>query len=101
MKLFNINGNIGKESEEFAGLFLLNENLNEIEIIYYIDDDCNEDKYLFRDLSFMKDLGKKIFDAIKKYDIEDVEIIDNVTIKSEYFQDGFKDEIKKVIEKIL
>jgi len=98
MKLFNINGNVGKNFDGFAGLYLLNEDFDEIEEIYYIDDRDSQDKFLFRDLDFMKKLGKRIFDVIKKYNIEDVEIIDNVTIEAEYYQSEFKDEIKKLIK---
>ena len=101
MKLFNINGNVGKDFDGFAGLYLLNENLNKIEEIYYIDDSDSQDKYLFRDLDFIKKLGKRIFDIIKKYNVEDVEVINDVIIEAEYYQNEFKDTIKKIIEKNL
>ena len=101
MKLFNINGKVGKDFDEFAGLYLLNKDFNEIEEIYYIDDSEPNDKYLFRDLDFMKVLGKRIFDVIKKYNVEDVVVINDVTIEAEYYQNEFKDAIRKIIEENL
>ena len=101
MKLFNISGNVGKNFDGFAGLYLLDEYFDKVETIYYIDDADSQDKYLFRDLDFMKVLGKRIFDVIKEYDVEDVEVITHVNIEAEYYQSEFKDEIKQLIKKYL
>lgn len=101
MKLYNINGTCksfdGLDEVSFAGLFFLKEN-GELEEIYYIDDSDNQDKYLFRDLAFLKNLGKVMFDAMKKFNFEDVEIIKDVKINAEYIDSEFRDSIIKIIK---
>jgi len=98
MKLFNINGNVGKNHSSFAGLYLLDKYTDRAEAIYYIDDSDPQDKYLFRDLDFLKTLGKKIFDVIKKYNVEDVVVINDIVIDAEYYQIAFEDKITKIIK---
>jgi len=98
MKLFNINGNVGKNSDKFAGLYLLDKYTDKVEVIYYVDDSDPQDKYLFRDLDFLKALGKKIFDVIKKYNVESVEVINDIVIDDECYQIAFEDKITKIIK---
>jgi len=99
MKLYNISGVIGNDETDFAGLYLLNEDLIEI---YYVDDKDFNDKYLFRDLDFLKTLGKKVFDVIKKYNIDEVIVLKDVKIECEFydldFNTKFIEEIKKEIK---
>jgi len=45
------------ENEFIAGLYLMNNNYNEIEEIYYVDDGDLQDKYLFRDLELKMKLN--------------------------------------------
>ena len=100
MKLYNISGRCNDEFKDdigFAGLFYIDEN-DEVEEVYYIDDKDNQDKYLFRDLAFMKNLGKVMFDVMKKHDVEDVIIIEDVKIDAEYYDVEFVEGIAEIIK---
>ena len=101
MKMYNISGYCKSYDDidevAFAGLFFINE-FEELEEIYYIDDSDNQDKYLLRDLSFMKNLGKVMFETMKKHNFEDVEIIEDVIIDASYCDPEFRDSIIKIIK---
>ena len=90
MKLYNISGTYGKDKVKFTGLYLIH-NDGTFEEVYFI----NEKN---QDIDDLRNLGKRIFDIIKKYNIEDVEIAYVKNIKNKPHEYEFIKAIKEIIK---
>jgi len=99
MKLYNISGRISEGYTKYAGLFLLND--DKLEVIYFLNDDKeNVDDFIYEILNAMAIMGKKIFNIIKEFNIEDVEVLMgvDVDISLENWEFEFEEKFIKVIK---
>jgi electron transfer flavoprotein alpha subunit len=94
-KILQVNGN------DFAYVYLLKFNERKAEELFGVSNEYPEDKYLFRDLSFMRNIAHTMHKCYKEYfivDVLDVKIkgkIEDYKIYGTFFCDN------EIIEKLI
>jgi len=80
--IYQING-IEKESGyEFVSVVLKTK--NDTKQVFVVSDEDHQDKYLFRDLDFLKTIAEEFYKIYQEYDIQEVKTIKGVEVKSFY-----------------